>query len=67
MFTPTPDLYDVIKTDKYYSLAISDAIVKSKKSCWDFICDQYSNVLKKLGRPMDCAITHHINLIDKSS
>ena len=67
MSTPTPDLNGVYRTDIDWLLAMSDALVKGKKLCWDFIYNQYADLFKTLGDPMDHAITRHIELIDKSA
>ena len=40
---------------------------KAKKLYWDFLCDQYTNELKKPGEPMDHATTHYIDLVNKST
>ena len=66
MSMPTSDFHGVNSTDTDCLLAKSDAIVKGKKSHWGLVCDQYADMFEKPGEPMDCTITHHIDLIDES-
>ena len=66
MLIPTLDLYSINRTNMDSSLAMSDAIVKGKKNIGDLICDQYNNMFKILGEPMNDAKTHYIDLIDES-
>ena len=35
------------------------------KATLDLRCDQYVDILKKLGEPINQTITHHIDFIDK--
>ena len=42
----TPNLHGANRTDIDCLLAMSDSIVKGKKTCWHFICYQYADVFK---------------------
>ena len=63
----TPDLYGVKKTNMDCSLAMIDAIVKAKKIHWGIVYNQYTDVIKITGEPIDHTITHYINLVGESA
>ena len=63
----TPDLYCLKRTNMDCLLAMSDAIVKAKKIHGGIVCNQYTDMIKITGEPIDHTITHYINLIGESA